>query len=81
VLDPEVSGVSECIFVYNPLDPYINPADVDMVIQACPKRGVRSVIKHVDNKHIETLFRKPNILFNAIEESLEGGGVAATSKA
>jgi len=71
VLNPAVSGVKECIFLYNPDDPYINPADVDMVIKECPARGVKAVIKHVDKKHIETLFRKPNILFNAIDESLE----------
>jgi hypothetical protein len=32
VLSPEVTGVNECIFLYNPEDPYINPADVGMVI-------------------------------------------------
>lgn len=35
VLDPEASGVEDCIFIYNPEDPYINPADVGMVIDEC----------------------------------------------
>jgi len=61
VLDTEASGVKECIFLYNPKDPYINPGDVEMVIASCPERGVKAVIRHVEAKHIETLFRKPNV--------------------
>lgn len=70
VLEP-ATGIQECIFLYNPNDPYLNPEDVDMVIKQCPAKGVKAVIKEVQSNHIETLFRKPNVLFNAIDESLE----------
>ena len=32
VINPSASGMEECIFMYNPNDPYVNPDDVQMVI-------------------------------------------------
>ena len=71
VLDNKSTGVQEAIFLYNPNDPFINTADVEMVIEQCSQLGVNAIIKHVETKHIETLFRKPNVLFNALDESLK----------
>lgn len=71
VINPSASGMEECIFMYNPNDPYVNPDDVQMVIDRCPKMKVTPTVVHVGNKHIETVFRKPNILFNAIDKALE----------
>lgn len=81
VLDKQASGVEECIFLYNPTDPYINPDDVNTVINHCPDAGVEATIVHVGTKHIETLFRKPNVLFNAIDAALERvSGAPAAAK-
>jgi hypothetical protein len=37
VINPNASGMEECIFMYNPKDPYVNPDDVQMVIDRYSK--------------------------------------------
>lgn len=80
VLNP-AAGLQEVIFLYNPKDPYLNPDDVEMVISQCGGKGVRNTVVHVDNKHIETLFRKPNVLFKPLEEALARAPPAGASSA
>uniref|UniRef100_A0A7S4PFY4 Uncharacterized protein n=2 Tax=Guillardia theta TaxID=55529 RepID=A0A7S4PFY4_GUITH len=71
VFNTPSTGLKECIFMYNPHDPYLNPEDVERCIQDCKGFGIRTTIKHTDNKHIETLFRKPNVMFDTVDEALQ----------
>lgn len=63
-------------FIYNDKDSYLNPADVKYVIQKCKEFGVDTTEVLTETKHIETIFRKPNILFGAIDAMMESKATA-----
>mmetsp|Transcript_29794 Transcript_29794/g.46744 ORF Transcript_29794/g.46744 Transcript_29794/m.46744 type:complete len:202 (-) Transcript_29794:158-763(-) len=59
-------GLECCTFLYNPSDPYLSMDDVDNCISIATDCGRETQIVHSKNNHIETLFRKPNLLFDAL---------------
>jgi len=67
----QTQGLKAAVFLYNPKDPFINPDDVARCVSDCKASGVPVEELRVENKHIETLFRKPNILFNALSGLVE----------
>jgi len=66
-------------FVYNENDAYINPEDVKYVIKKCKEFGGETTEVLTETKHIETIFRKPNILFGAIDEIMGAKAKSAAS--
>jgi len=64
-------GLKKAIFMYNKEDPFINPDDVSRCMSDCEAAGVEAQELLVSSKHIETLFRKPNIMFDALGELFE----------
>jgi hypothetical protein len=57
-----------CIFMYNPEDPYIDQTDIHEAVRRSEEYGNSVQEVHVSTAHIQTLFRKPNALFEALQQ-------------
>jgi len=59
-------GLEEVTFLFNPQDPYLNQGDVQRCIEYAKGHGREVAVVHSPCNHIETIFRKPKLLFNAL---------------
>lgn len=57
------------IFVYNPEDPFINPTDVKNTMARATELGCKVEEVNVKHDHVQTLFRQPKAIFNAVAAS------------
>lgn len=58
--------LKEAIFVNNPKDPFLSLEDVQGAREYCTQFDIVVRTVHVPTKHIQTIFRKPKAIFDAL---------------
>lgn len=58
----------KCVFLFNPEDKYILQEDIKEVAEKSRGYGNTVTEVHVDTDHVQTIFKKPHTLFEALSE-------------
>lgn len=76
----KAKGLKQVTFLYNPKDPYLNQDDVQRCIDFASNEGLDINIVHSPCNHIETVFRKPKLLFEALAKEPAAVGASSASE-
>jgi len=61
------------VFLYNPDDPYISAADVEIVASMARGAGFEAEMVTVGYEHVRTLFKKPKVVFDLLGPATDAG--------
>jgi len=64
----QAQGLEQVTFLFNPADPYLHSNDIERCLSFARKEGLATHILHSSTNHIETIFRKPKLLFEHLEK-------------
>ena len=64
---PRAKPPKRTVFLHNPNDPYLSNADVQATLHNARALGMPTTVAEVATDHVQTIFRKPALLFDALE--------------
>ena len=64
---PRAKPPKRTVFLHNPNDPYLSNDDVQATLHNARALGMPTTVAEVATDHVQTIFRKPGLLFGALE--------------